>query len=136
MLEICNAVGNEDSRFSGKETLGTDDVVLTRSGVRRCYGRSGEGWHTKNVAGDMRINRGQDSAGEKHFIIANSQIGSGIHCTRQCDSSTLSTTRLELQVRNMGSSMRKETYSDSCTITTSSDLRKPSVVSVNRDIIS
>jgi hypothetical protein len=117
MLEICNAVGNEDSRFSGKETLGTDDVV-------------------KNVAGDMRINRGQDSAGEKHFIIANSQIGSGIHCTRQCDSSTLSTTRLELQVRNMGSSMRKETYSDSCTITTSSDLRKPSVVSVNRDIIS
>jgi len=100
MLEICNAVGNEDSRFSGKETLGTDDVV-------------------KNVAGDMRINRGQDSAGEKHFIIANSQIGSGIHCTRQCDSSTLSTTR-----------------SDSCTITTSSDLRKPSVVSVNRDIIS
>jgi hypothetical protein len=61
MLEIRNAVGNEDSRFSGKETLGTDDVVLKHSDVRRCYGLgSGEGWHTKNVAGHMRINRGQD----------------------------------------------------------------------------
>ena len=55
MFEIHNAVGNEDSRLSGKETLGTDDIVLKRSGVRRCYGLgSGEGRHTENVAGDMR----------------------------------------------------------------------------------
>ena len=43
MFEIRNAVGDEDSRFSGKETLGTDDVVLKRSGVRRCYVQMSDG---------------------------------------------------------------------------------------------
>ena len=135
MFEIGDAVGNEDSRFSGKETLGTDDVVLKRAAVRRYYGLgSGEGSHTKNVAGDMRINRGQDiiekdprphvSRREPLLQFADSQIGSGIYCARQCDSSTLSTAQLESQLRNAGLSTRMETYSNSCTITSSSELPK------------
>ena len=70
MFEIHNAVGNEDSRLSGKETLGTDDIVLKRSGVRRCYGLgSGEGrkrgGRHENVLWEdrqMRLHRGGNGA--------------------------------------------------------------------------
>lgn len=41
MFEICNAVGDEDSGFGGKETLGSNDVVLENLGVRRCRGQDG-----------------------------------------------------------------------------------------------
>lgn len=70
MLESRNAVGKEDSRFTGMESLGTDDIVLKHSGVRRCYGLgsgASEGRCTKNMAGGMKINRYQDSTGENHF---------------------------------------------------------------------
>ena len=65
MFEIHNAVGNEDSRLSDKETPGTDDIVLKRFGVRRCYGLgSGEGRHTENVAGDMRTYWGRTATSD------------------------------------------------------------------------
>ena len=104
MFEECDAVGNEDSSFGSKETLGSNHVVSKH--VSDCLNPDDEERsHTKNVASHMGIDRGQDIIKEDPATVrqytgttmlqfTDSQVSSGIYRTCKCDASTLPTTQL------------------------------------------